>query len=375
MSRIESIEVFRGDVAIRESFSFASGSAGRSGETAALIFVRITDSDSVHGWGECRPVHQWSYETSESVISTLSDYLIPALSGMDIWDRAGVTQVMNRTIQSGPSTGQPIAKAAIDMALHDLLARKARVTLREFVGGSGAETSTELSFTVTDRDPAAIADRVSAAKAEGFRHFNFKAGLEPMVDIAVAQAIHEEMDDGGFLWADANQGYSLQAAKFAAHGFQEIGVDVLEQPLPSDQRWTMDALRNATTLPLAVDESSVSATDLFEYARAGCIDYLVIKITRSAGIWTTLQQIAIGQAAGLDLLVSGLSDGFLTKCAACQTAAAFGFTGPAALNGSQFIDDTGLFPEKLEVEKAGSVHLNDALGIGTAPQLSGLKSI
>ena len=76
------------------------------------------------------------------------------------------------------------------------------------------------------------------------------------------------------------------------------------------------------------------------------VDFLVIKVTRSGGIWPTLLQIAVAQAAGLPLIASGLTDGFITKIAACQVALASGFAGPAALNGSQFTDEDALFPAK-----------------------------
>jgi muconate cycloisomerase len=153
----------------------------------------------------------------------------------------------------------------------------------------------------------------------------------------------------------------------------EAGVDVLEQPLPADQPHLMRRLRDACALPLAVDEASVSAADFFGYASQGLVDYLVIKLTRSGGIWPTLAQIGTAHSAGLQLLVSGLTDTLLTKVAACQVAAAFGFEGPAALNGSQFVDESALYPDKSRVEVDGAVHLGDEPGIGVRPDERSLR--
>ena len=94
-----------------------------------------------------------------------------------------------------------------------------------------------------------------------------------------------------------------------------------------------------------MDESSVGPTDFLRYVTAGLVDYLVVKVTRSGGVWPALQQMAIAEAAGLPLLVSGLTESLLAKVAACQVAGAFGFDGPAALNGSQFVDESALFPD------------------------------
>jgi muconate cycloisomerase len=100
----------------------------------------------------------------------------------------------------------------------------------------------------------------------------------------------------------------------------------------------------------------------------------VVKVTRSGGIWPTLQQIAVAHAAGLSLLVSGLTDGLLTKLAVCQVAAAFGYEGPAALNGSQFVDEAALYPRKGDIESGGAVHLGTEAGIGVQPDEQALES-
>jgi L-alanine-DL-glutamate epimerase-like enolase superfamily enzyme len=137
----------------------------------------------------------------------------------------------------------------------------------------------------------------------------------------------------------------------------------------------MRSLRQSTSIPLAVDEASVGASDFFHYAAEGLIDYLVIKVTRSGGIWPTLQQISVAESAGLPLLVSGLTDGFLTKVVVCQVALAFGFSGPAALNGSQFTDEHLLFPHKNQLEHDGAVHLNNLPGIGVEPDETVLREL
>lgn len=373
MRRIARVEVFPVRLPVIRTFTFASGTAGAAGGTAPHVFVRVTDSEGLAGWGEGRPVPQWSYETLESVTTTIRSYLGPAIIGLPVTDRWGLHHAMHRAIGRGPSTGQPVAKAALDMAVHDLCARAAGLPLRCFLGGSQERNTVYLSYTVTAHDPAAAAEEVARARAEGFRHFNFKAAVDQATDAAVGRAVRAAAGPGAFVWADANQGFRLHEARAVARALAEAGVDVLEQPLPADQMHLMARLRQDCPLPLAVDEASVSPTDFFRYAAEGLVDYLVVKVTRSGGIWPSLQQIAVAEAAGLPLLVSGLTDSFLTRLAACQLAAAFGCDGPAALNGSQFIDESALFPARAESEFAGAVHLNDRPGIGVEPSVEGLQ--
>jgi L-alanine-DL-glutamate epimerase-like enolase superfamily enzyme len=373
MSRIRSVEVFPVGVRVKSAFTFASGNAGGAGDEAILIYVKILDDDGVVGWGECRPIRQWSYETPESAVTTIRRYLAPAVIGHDISDRAGLHTRMNAAIGRGTSTGQPIAKSAIDLAIHDLAAKRAGLPLREFLGGGRERRDLEISFTITGHDADEARAQMLAAQAEGFKHFNFKAAVQPDTDIAVAKALKAAIAAGGFLWSDANQGFDIAGAKVVAHAFEEIGIDILEQPLPADQFTGMKELRRATRIPLAADEASVSPTDFHNYVVAGLVDYLIIKVTRSGGLWPSLQQVAVAQAAGLPMLVSGLTDGLLTKLAACQLASVFGITGPVALNGSQFIEEAGLYPAKSEVESGGKIRLNDVPGIGVEPDPDYLK--
>lgn len=367
MRIIKTVEVFPVGVPITRGFTFASGNAGAAGQTAVLVLVKVTDSSGETGWGEGRPIPTWSYETAETVVATLRHQLAPAVIGAEVWDRAGLHRRMFQAVGRGPSTGQPIAKAALDLALHDLCARAAGLTLRNFLGGGSQPTTLPLSWTCTAHTADEAIRDVEAGLAAGFVHFNFKAAVTPETDLAVAREIVRHAPAGAFVWADCNQGFALHEAVRMARKFEELGVGLLEQPLASDQMHLLEQLRERTGIALAVDEACVSPGDFFAHARAGLVDFLVVKLTRSGGVWPTLQQLGVASAAGLPAVVSGLSDGLLTKMAACQVAAAFGVKHPLALNGSQFLNETALYPEKDKYESRGTVFLDQALGIGVHP--------
>jgi L-alanine-DL-glutamate epimerase-like enolase superfamily enzyme len=364
---IAEVNVYPVGVPITRGFTFASGSAGGAGGTAGLLLVKVVDNEGNVGWGQSRPVPSWSYETIESAVSTVRNYLAPALIGLNPWDRMGAHARMFARIGRGPSNGMPIAKAAVDLALHDLLGRITGQPLRALLGGDVNAERIELSWTCTAHKVEEIEADVDEGLSLGLRHFNFKAAVEPSSDIALARKLSTLVPAGSFLWADCNQGFSLPDAVRVAAAFEEIGVDLLEQPLPADQPHLMEALRSRTKLALAVDESSVSAGDFFAYASRGLVDYLVLKLPRSAGVWPSTLQLATAQSAGLSFVVSGLADGLLTKVASAQVAAAYGGTRPMALNGSQFLDESALFPDKASWEKDGAVHLDHRCGIGPVP--------
>jgi muconate cycloisomerase len=274
---------------------------------------------------------------------------------------------MQHAIGRGPSTGFPIAKAAVDMAVHDLCARSAGQPLRNYLGGSSERNTIVLSYTLTAHEAEAVQREILDAMERGFRHFNFKAAVTPETDSALAKVIRRTAGPDAFVWADANQGFEPHEVLTVARSFAEAGVNVLEQPFPADQLHLMRRLRRQCPLPLAVDEASVSPADFFHYAAEGLVDYLVVKVTRSGGLWPSLHQIAVAHSAGLPFLVSGLTDSLLTKLAVCQLAVAFGYHGPAALNGSQFVDESALYPDKPRIEFDATVHLGEQIGIGVHP--------
>jgi L-alanine-DL-glutamate epimerase-like enolase superfamily enzyme len=375
MRTIREVQVHPVRVPVTATFRFSSGSAGAAGERAGLVLVRVVDSEGCHGWGEGRPMPQWSYETLETVTTVLRLHLGPAVLGTPVTDRWELHHRMHAAIGRGPSTGQPVAKAALDLAVHDLCARAAGLPLRCVLGGGPQRRTVALSHTVMAHDGPSAHEEVTAARAAGFRHFNFKVAVEARTDLAVAGAVRDAAGPEAFVWADANQGLTLPQALALAPGLADAGVDLLEQPFPADRTHLMRALRLHCPLPLAVDESTVSPADLFTYVAAGLVDSFVLKLTRSGGIFPSVAQLHVADAAGLPFVTSGLTDGLLTKLAACQVATAFGSRGPAALNGSQFLDESALYPRKAEVESNGEVRLPDTPGIGVEPDPAGLAEL
>ena len=361
------VEVFPVRVPVRTGFHFGDTSAGKAGEEAILVLVRLRSDQGNHGWGMCRNFPQWNYDTAETTVLILRKFLGPLLMGHPLWNWRGLHEKMLRCIGRGPSDGFPAAKAAIDIAYFDLCARSANLPLKAILGGAAGRTSLPLSWTCCSRDTDQLKDEVEMAAANGFSHYNFKAGLNPAGDLAIAESLRALMPSTGFLWVDCNQCLEMPGAGKFCRALEEIGVDLLEQPFKADQYWPMKRLREMTSLPLALDESTVSASDFARVAAEGMVDFLVIKITRTPGILPSLDQVSVARALGISLITSGLCDGLITKLAAAHLATAVGVRHPMALNGSQFIDEDHLFPQKPSIESEGSVHLSDRPGLGVDP--------
>ena len=106
MARIVRVEIERFDYPLVGEFKFFKTGARPS------ILVRLTDENGVQGWGQSVPVETWTYETVESVETTLRHYLAPAILGADPADIADIHARMERAIRPSFSVGQPLCKAA-----------------------------------------------------------------------------------------------------------------------------------------------------------------------------------------------------------------------------------------------------------------------
>jgi L-alanine-DL-glutamate epimerase-like enolase superfamily enzyme len=197
------------------------------------VFVKIVCEDGSSGWGQSVPTHTWSYETVESVVSTLRDYLAPALVGRNAFDLNGAHQAMNRAIAPSFSTGMPIAKAGVDLALHDLIASASRQNVTALWGRKPLDRIT-LSWTVNARTLDEADALMEDGSKRGYRHFNIKVAPDPVFDLQLAKLVRRRAPEC-FLWADANGGYEPAVALQMAPKLADAGVNVFEQPVAANR--------------------------------------------------------------------------------------------------------------------------------------------
>src|SRR5580658_2409352 len=137
MSRVVKIEIGRFDYAVAGEFKFfPPGPDGRVMRPSVL--VRLTDENGMEGWGQSVPVPAWTYETVESVLTTLEFHLAKVVLGRDPSDFDGLHAAMNLAIRPAFSVGQPLCKAAIDLACHDLSGKQRGVPAWKLFGPPGA---------------------------------------------------------------------------------------------------------------------------------------------------------------------------------------------------------------------------------------------
>ena len=361
--KIERIDVFPLNLPFLTEFKISRGSVGGPKAGAPHVYLRITADSGVIGWGESRPSPRWSYETPESVVTTIRNYLAPALIGMDADDLEAVHAIMDREIAPGITVGQPIAKSGIDMALCDLIARNQGLPLCRHFGPDGSGSGVPLSYLVSVDSPAKAEEVTLAAVSQGYQGFKVKIGMDPALDLELIRAV-KNAAPSCFLWADANQAYSADMAIERSRDMAAIGVDVLEQPLPANDFLGLRDLVAKSAVPIAVDESVFALSDLVQLIGLKALDMLVIKVSKMAGLSRARKCIERAMDAGIGLLGSGLTETRLGLAASSHLYSAYRFKYPVDLNGPQFLADDPI-SGGVTIDRA-IVHVSESPGIGVA---------
>ncbi len=338
--KIERIETLPVRLPLKAMSRLSRGVPRTLEEGKRIVLVKMTADDGTVGWGEAGPSRRWSAETTHSCYTTIKEYLAPQLIGRDPFDIAGLHASMNTELAPGLDPGQPIAKAAIDLAAHDLVCRKLGIPLQSWLGAKGRDRI-ELSYLVSDPTVEGTQAQVKTGLELGYRAFKVKVGHEPKLDIERVRgvlAVTKGCAQACVVWVDANQGYTLDEALRAARGFEALGIELFEQPIPMGEFYGMKKLLSGTSMTIALDEAAIGLPVVIEMIRREAVEALVIKVNKVGGLHYARQLCDLARSAGLGLIGSGLMDAPIGFAASVHLFAAYSIDYPVDLNGPQFIE-------------------------------------
>jgi L-alanine-DL-glutamate epimerase-like enolase superfamily enzyme len=359
VSRIVRVDVGRFDYELVGDFKFF-----RTGVRPSVL-VRLVDEDGREGWGQSVPVETWTYETVETVETTLRHYLAPAILGADPADIAAVHARMERAIRPSFSVGQPVCKAAVDLACYDLWGKQAGRSVSDLLGGA-QKNDVKLSWTIQAPTLDGAEHQLDLARSKGYDSFNIKLGYPqtPQYDLELVRAVCK-FAPHGFHWADANTSYDVETALEMAPKLADIGLNALESPLPPNRIRDYQTLKQQGALHILMDEGVVSPVEAAEFIALKMLDGIAMKVARCGGLWNASRIVTLLRDNNLDVYASGLTDTDLSLAASVHLFAWAGLTLPAALNGPQYVADKGSTDPAFRADK-------DIIRVPASPGL-GLK--
>ena len=289
ITRIETIPV-RVDVDRRVDVSDAKGF-----RFSSQILIVLVHTDA--GWtgiGEANGSADWSGETCRGSQDLIDHHFAPLLIGED------PRRIHRCMAKLAKTHGNPFAKAAVEMALYDILGHALGTPLSGLLGGEVRSTTIPLRFPLFPVDAAEAGALARRVVAEGCRTVKAKVGRDPMdVDLERVAAVRAAVGPDVRVTVDANGGWTVAEAIRIAPKLADLGVDFIEQPV---DRYDLDALayvRARSPLPIMADESVFTFQDALACVQKGAADIISLYPGKNGGIGQVVAIAAMAEAAGV----------------------------------------------------------------------------
>ena len=308
------------------------------------VLVRITSGEH-YGLGEAAPVRQ-HHESQDGVLAYLAD--LPPLDG---------SPFHLEEILSALPQGSQSARAAIDIALHDLIGKQLGIPLYRLFGlnpGSAPPTSMTISIG-TEQEVQGWA----RTAAERFSILKLKLGQERSLELV--RAVRAVTD--ARLVADANCAWTVEQAKSLIPAMADLGLEWIEQPLPEEDLDGLRQIREFSPLPIFADEPVRTARDIPRLA--GCVDGVNIKLMKAGGLREAMRMIAVARAHGLQVMLGCMIETSVGITAAAHLAPMVDW---ADLDGNQTVINDPFTGVRV---KDGRLVLPDGPGLGVQPRPDG----
>ncbi|MFW6318157.1 MAG: dipeptide epimerase [Halorubrum sp.] len=275
---------------------------------AENVIVRVTDDAGKTGIGGAAPSAHYG-ETADTVAAVVPDLL-------DAVERVGDPHAI-REIEGelrAVVEGNPAARCAVSIAVHDLAAKRLGVPLYRLWGldpSDAPKTSFTIGLDETDRVREKAADAVGA----GYDVLKIKLGTDR--DRELIDAVREAAPDAR-LRVDANEAWTPKEAVRKADWLADRDVEFVEQPVPAENPEGLRYVYERSELPIAADESCVTAADV--PAIADRCDVANLKLMKTGSLSEARRLIAAARAHGLEVMCGCMIESNASIAAAAQLA-------------------------------------------------------
>lgn len=308
--------------------------------TSPNVLVRIHHNGYI-GYGEASPSAYYG-ESQETVLACIP-FFTNSL-GADPFALADILERLDQVIRLNPS-----AKAAVDMALYDLVGKILGVPLYKLLGLNAAKTP-HTSFTIGLDSPAQMAKKVLLAKEYPI----LKVKLGTKNDLDIIKAIREV--SSATIRVDANAAWTPKEAIRTINALEPYTIEFIEQPVAAHDFKGLKLIRSNVAIPIIADESCVTVEDIPLISE--CVDGVNLKLMKSNGVTNILKMIHVARAHNLRIMLGCMIESSLAITAAAHLTPLVDY---ADLDGNLLIENDPYLGVTVE---HGKLILPDEPGLG-----------
>jgi L-Ala-D/L-Glu epimerase len=328
----------------------------RTATHAESLLVEISDGE-LSGWGEAPQVWKVTGDSLAGSQACIEGPITTALEGLGPDD---LTEALRRV--QGAAAGNFAAKDAVDVALHDLAARRRGQTLHAFLGSTVDVVRTDVTLSVGDAD--ALAEAGKARVADGFDVLKLKVGTDAAGDIERVRRVRSAVGPEPRLRLDANQGWTRREAVTVIRALEDAGcaIEFVEQPVAAADLDGMAWVTDRVGTPILADESVYGVRDLVAVIRQGAADLVNVKLAKCGGLATARTLLELAREHGLGAIVGCMMEGHVGVGAAAALVSAYPTTAVNDLDAAWWLREPAVTGG---IRYDGSqIHLPSAPGLG-----------
>jgi muconate cycloisomerase len=267
--------------------------SGDVSDKAGVVIVKIDTDAGITGWGEAAPWPVFT-GTSESCVGALHVHLRPLLIGADPFRIEWLLTRADKAVVHATE-----AKAAMEMALFDIMGKALKTPVYNLLGGA-FRTEIPLSFSIANPDIDADIEVAKELCATGHRIFKVKTGFAGHAeDIRRLEKLRTELPGDVDIRVDYNQGMEVFDAIIKLRDIEAFNPTFIEQPVPMDQVAALAEITRALDTPIMADETVFSPNQALGVAAGRVADLISVKVFKSGGMLRGKEVAAIADAAGI----------------------------------------------------------------------------
>jgi O-succinylbenzoate synthase len=352
--KIESCELFETRFPMKAPFKTSFGA-----ETSRRILLVKFQGEGITAWGECTSSDAplYSYETVDTCRYVIKTFLLPGILGKNFADIPSFRQTYAEI------KGHNMAKAALEHALWDGLAKERGVSLSALMGGTRSKAAAGISIGIQESIPKSV-EVVEGFLAQGFKRIKLK--IMPGWDVELIQAVRRRFPDI-VLTVDANSAYTLEQADIFK-ALDEFGLLYVEQPLAHNDLIDHAALQSMIKTDICLDESIESVEDARKAFQIGAGRVVNIKSGRVGGGYESIRIHNLAQEKNVPVWCGGMLETGIGRAYNLGLASLPNFRMPADISPSfRFYVDEIVDPPLIPDAK-GEYAVPQGLGIGVEVQ-------
>ncbi|MPZ47352.1 MAG: enolase [Betaproteobacteria bacterium] len=327
------------------------------------VVIVVTLSDGTQGIADAPPRPTIYGETQESIVAAIRKHFAPRLEGVNAFDIAGVWSALEGIAWN------PTVKAGIDMALYDAQAKALGISCAQLLGGTVKPLPVNWRLSLADENHM-LAEAEQQIERYGFRAFKVKCGVDRKKDVQILHALRKLVGDNVEIAIDCNQGYSSQDLLETGACFEELGIALIEEPIPARDSAGKRFAAERTRVPISGDDSCMTPDDVLDQLKLGAIRAVVIKCART-GYTQSRQILALARAYYTPVHNGTQADMHIGTASGGHFACTYEAVHAHEI--SSFLDAKDHVAEQELLIKDGLLHLPEGPGIGLTLDQAKLK--